>query len=49
MGVYPESFMRPMRADVGLLLTRLERVAPTGDSHLALPAMAMPGATGTHH
>jgi len=34
MGVYPESFLAPMRKDVGLLLERLERVAPAGDSHL---------------
>jgi NADH-quinone oxidoreductase subunit M len=32
MGIYPESFMRPMRNDVGRLLVRLERVAPAGDS-----------------
>jgi NADH-quinone oxidoreductase subunit M len=36
MGVYPESFMRPIRNDVGRVLTRLERVAPAGDSHLKL-------------
>jgi NADH-quinone oxidoreductase subunit M len=34
MGIYPESFMRPMRADVGRLLVRMERVAPAGDSAL---------------
>jgi NADH-quinone oxidoreductase subunit M len=34
MGIYPESFMRPMRADVGRLLVRMERVAPPGDSAL---------------
>ncbi|GAA4019781.1 NADH-quinone oxidoreductase subunit M [Sphingomonas swuensis] len=32
MGVYPESFMAPMRDDVGRLLTRIERVTPAGDS-----------------
>ncbi|HVF82816.1 MAG TPA: NADH-quinone oxidoreductase subunit M [Sphingomicrobium sp.] len=32
MGVYPESFMAPMRNDVGRLLTRLDRAAPLGDS-----------------
>ena len=36
MGVYPESFIRPMRNDVGRLLVRLEHVAPAGDSHLTL-------------
>ena len=34
MGVYPESFMAPMRNDVGRLLTRIERAAPAGDSRL---------------
>ena len=34
MGVYPESFIRPMRADVGRLLERAERAKPAGDSHL---------------
>ncbi|MGN6155733.1 MAG: NADH-quinone oxidoreductase subunit M [Sphingomicrobium sp.] len=32
MGVYPESFLRPMRADVTHMLQRVERVAPKGDS-----------------
>lgn len=36
MGVYPESFLRPIRNDVGRLLVRLDRVAPAGDSHLTL-------------
>jgi NADH-quinone oxidoreductase subunit M len=35
MGVYPESFMAPIRKDVGLLLTRIERAAPAGDAKLA--------------
>ena len=34
MGVYPESFMAPMRNDVGRLLTRIERAAPAGDARL---------------
>jgi NADH-quinone oxidoreductase subunit M len=34
MGVYPESFMAPMRDDVGRLLQRLELVEPAGDSRL---------------
>ena len=34
MGVYPESFLRPMRADVGRLLERVERAKPQGDAHL---------------
>jgi NADH-quinone oxidoreductase subunit M len=32
MGVYPESFMAPMRDDVGRLLTRFEQITPAGDS-----------------
>ena len=30
MGVYPESFLRPMRADVGRLLERVERADAAG-------------------
>jgi NADH-quinone oxidoreductase subunit M len=36
MGIYPESFLRPIRNDVGRLLVRLDTVAPAGDSHLTL-------------
>jgi NADH-quinone oxidoreductase subunit M len=32
MGIYPESFLAPMRNDVGYILQRVERVAPAGDS-----------------
>jgi len=32
MGVYPESFLAPMRGDVGYILQRVERIAPPGDS-----------------
>jgi len=32
MGIYPESFLKPMRNDVGRLMVRMERVAPAGDS-----------------
>jgi NADH-quinone oxidoreductase subunit M len=35
MGIYPETFLRPIRADVGRVLERVERVAPAGDSDLA--------------
>jgi len=40
MGVYPESFLKPMRADIGRLIERVERVAPKGDSHLTKGAAA---------
>ncbi len=32
MGIYPESFLRPIRADVGRLIERVERVAPHYDA-----------------
>ncbi|MCJ8159501.1 NADH-quinone oxidoreductase subunit M [Sphingomonas sp. LaA6.9] len=35
MGVYPESFMAPMRKDIGTLLARIERARPVGDAQLA--------------
>jgi NADH-quinone oxidoreductase subunit M len=44
MGIYPESFQRVIRNDVGRVLTRLERVAPAGDSHLTLGAAQNHGA-----
>jgi NADH-quinone oxidoreductase subunit M len=34
MGVYPESFMAPMRNDVGLLMERIERARPAGDAQI---------------
>ena len=43
MGVYPESFLAPMRNDVGRILERVERAAPAGDSRLvrgSAPALA---------
>jgi NADH-quinone oxidoreductase subunit M len=36
MGIYPESFLRPIHNDVGRLIERMDRVAPHGDSHIAL-------------
>ena len=32
MGVYPESFLKPMRADVARLVERVDRARPIGDS-----------------
>jgi NADH-quinone oxidoreductase subunit M len=37
MGVYPESFLKPMRADVGLLLERIQHAAPPSDAALTVP------------
>jgi NADH-quinone oxidoreductase subunit M len=34
MGVYPESFLAPLRSDVGYILQRVQHVAPAGDSNL---------------
>ena len=52
MGVYPESFMAPMRDDVGRLLTRIERAAPKSDSAPTLGKPAAnaeaPGAAAAH-
>ncbi|HVH48684.1 MAG TPA: NADH-quinone oxidoreductase subunit M [Sphingomicrobium sp.] len=50
MGVYPESFLRPIRNDVGRLLERVERARPTGDAHLTAgkPQAATHGAAETH-
>ena len=49
MGVYPESFMRPMRADIGRLLERVERARPAGDAQVTAgrPAAA-PSHDETH-
>ena len=38
MGVYPESFLAPMRQDIGVLLDRIESAAPAGDGQLAMGA-----------
>jgi NADH-quinone oxidoreductase subunit M len=35
MGVYPESFLAPMRGDAATLVARVERARPPGDSMLA--------------
>ncbi len=44
MGVYPESFMRPIRADVARLVERVEHAAPAGDSQLRTGAPPAPAA-----
>jgi NADH-quinone oxidoreductase subunit M len=40
MGVYPESFLAPMRKDVATLEARISRATPAGDS-LPTPGKAM--------
>ncbi len=37
MGVYPESFLRPMRADIAALDARLAQARPEGDARLTAP------------
>jgi NADH-quinone oxidoreductase subunit M len=34
MGVYPESFLAPIRKDVATIVARIERAAPAGDSRI---------------
>ena len=38
MGVYPESFLAPMRADIAVLDARLSEAAPLSDAALAAGA-----------
>ncbi len=49
MGIYPESFLRITRNDVGRVLVRMERVAPAGDSHVTLGKGATHMDHGAHH
>ncbi|MGQ0659813.1 NADH-quinone oxidoreductase subunit M [Sphingosinicella sp.] len=54
MGVYPESFIAPMREDVAVLLERVQHAAPPGDAMVSAgqpaPAAAhAPAAEGVHH
>ena len=44
MGIYPESFLAPMRQDVGAVLARIERANPGGDARLAMGAPVAPKA-----
>jgi NADH-quinone oxidoreductase subunit M len=49
MGVYPEPFVKPFRADVERIVTRLERVAPREDAPLVLGKGAETHASGDDH
>ena len=46
MGIYPESFMAPMRKDIAALDARLARAKPDGDARLTA---GKPAAADTHH
>ena len=52
MGVYPESFLAPMRADIEILDARLASAAPEGDAHFAVgegaPAVEEHSEEGAH-
>jgi NADH-quinone oxidoreductase subunit M len=45
MGVYPESFLKPMRPDVERLVERMSRVMPAGDSQ---PTAGKPAPAAAH-
>jgi len=49
MGVYPESFLKPIRADVGLLLERLHPTAPASDAALKIPVKPAAAAAAGEH
>src|SRR3546814_13232665 len=51
MGVYPESFLKPMRVSIASLVERVEGAAPEGDAHLAAgePAPAAAQSAAAHH
>ncbi|HEX7821493.1 MAG TPA: NADH-quinone oxidoreductase subunit M [Sphingobium sp.] len=46
MGVYPESFIAPMRADVASLVARIDRAKPDGDARLTAGKPDAKGADG---
>ena len=49
MGVYPESFLAPMRADIQALDARLARAAPQGDAMLKVGMPIGQAANALHH
>src|SRR6478735_9125834 len=49
MGVYPESFLAPMRADIAALNARVARAAPEGDAHLKVGEAKAAGAEAAAH
>ena len=42
MGIYPESFLAPIRGDVGAIVARIDRAAPEGDAQLMMGAAKPP-------
>jgi NADH-quinone oxidoreductase subunit M len=49
MGVYPESFLAPMRKDVAVLLARIDRATPPSDSQPTASKPLAAAAAATHH
>jgi NADH-quinone oxidoreductase subunit M len=51
MGVYPESFLAPMRNDVGAVLARLAPTAPEGDAKVVIgkPQLSDAAHAEAHH
>ncbi|MGH6782403.1 MAG: NADH-quinone oxidoreductase subunit M, partial [Sphingomonadaceae bacterium] len=53
MGVYPESFLKPIRRDIGMLVARVEQSGFQGDAHVTAgkPAVIPAAAAheGAHH
>jgi len=49
MGVYPESFLAPMRKDIAALEARVLRAAPEGDAHLVPGKGRSPANEMGHH
>jgi NADH-quinone oxidoreductase subunit M len=53
MGIYPESFLAPMRANVASLVARTEQAKPVGDAKLTagklIEAAPHDGAHGEAH
>jgi NADH-quinone oxidoreductase subunit M len=49
MGVYPETFMRPIRADVARIVERVDRSAPRGDSGVTPGTGEHAGSHGEGH
>jgi NADH-quinone oxidoreductase subunit M len=46
MGIYPESFLRPIRRDIGTIMQRIERAKPLSDAQVTAGKPAAPAA---HH
>ncbi len=46
MGIYPESFLRPMRRDIGTIMQRIERARPLSDAQVT---KGKPAASAAHH